>query len=94
MDEEALYTRNPSSSPSTHLYCSYGIVLVVPPVLPEPAKANWQACPGPCWLWFRAISPLVASSSLEKRPYFRDGHHNMKLFALSSSLTHRFHTFH
>ncbi|MFT7488265.1 MAG: hypothetical protein ACI9OU_001244, partial [Candidatus Promineifilaceae bacterium] len=24
-----------------------------------------------------AISPLVASSSLEKRPYFRAGHHNM-----------------
>jgi hypothetical protein len=63
----------------THLNCSCGIVPVVRPVLPEPARAN---CFDPGHAQ-GAISPLVASSSLEKRPYFRAGHHNMKLDAFA-----------
>ncbi|MFT5241086.1 MAG: hypothetical protein ACI9X0_002063 [Kiritimatiellia bacterium] len=76
----------PDSAGQTHLNCSCGIVPVVRPVLPEPARAN---CFDPGHAQ-GAISPLVASSSLEKRPYFRAGHHNMKLdaFALPDSVAY------
>lgn len=83
VNDGILTTRHPLSSPfsstqwPTQPNCDSGIVPAVPPVLPEPAKANRQggvaqaapaayhSCSG------GAVSPLVASSSFEKRPYFK-----------------------